>query len=91
TEPPVVPASAPVAERDRPVRWLGGFAVVDVAAGASADVTVTVPRRQLEVWDTDGGRWHLPAGTYRLRVGRSVHDLRLDTAVRVQESTTEEE
>ncbi|SIQ16681.1 beta-glucosidase [Cellulosimicrobium aquatile] len=90
-EPPVVPASAPVAERDRPVRWLGGFAVVDVAAGASADVTVTVPRRQLEVWDADGGRWHLPAGTYRLRVGRSVHDLRLDTAVRVQESTTEEE
>ncbi|WP_064316962.1 beta-glucosidase [Cellulosimicrobium sp. I38E] len=90
-EPPVAPASAPVAERDRPVRWLGGFAVVDVAAGASADVTVTVPRRQLEVWDTDSGRWHLPAGTYRLRVGRSVHDLRLDTAVRVQGSTTEQE
>lgn len=90
-EPPVAPASATVAERDRPVRWLGGFAVVDVAAGATADVTVTVPRRQLEVWDTDSGRWHLPAGTYRLRVGRSVHDLRLDTAVRVQESTTEQE
>jgi beta-glucosidase len=90
-EPPVAPASAPVAERDRPVRWLGGFAVVDVAVGATADVTVTVPRRQLEVWDTDSGRWHLPAGTYRLRVGRSVHDLRLDTAVRVQDSTTEQE
>ena len=90
-EPPVAPASAPVAERDRPVRWLGGFAVVDVAVGATADVTVTVPRRQLEVWDTDSGRWHLPAGTYRLRVGRSVHDLRLDTAVRVQGSTTEQE
>ncbi|WP_251150011.1 glycoside hydrolase family 3 N-terminal domain-containing protein [Cellulosimicrobium sp. Marseille-Q4280] len=79
---------APVAHRDRPSRWLGGFASVDVAAGGSAHVTVTVPRRRFEVWDTDSERWDLPAGTYRLRVGRSIDDLRLDTAVRALESTT---
>ncbi|WP_435737160.1 glycoside hydrolase family 3 N-terminal domain-containing protein [Cellulosimicrobium sp. PMB13] len=87
-EAPDAPAAAPVAHRDRPARWLGGFASVDVAAGESADVTLTVPRRRFEVWDTDGERWDLPAGTYRLRVGRSIDDLRLDTAVRALESTT---
>lgn len=90
-EAPTAPETAPLAERDRPARWLGGFAVVDVAAGASADVTVTLPRRQLEVWESSSERWHLPAGEYRIRVGRSVHDLRLDTAVRVRGTTTEQE
>lgn len=87
-EAPDAPAAAPVAHRDRPARWLGGFASVEVVAGGSADVTVTVPRRRFEVWDTDRERWDLPAGTYRLRVGRSIDDLRLDTAVRALESTT---
>jgi len=90
-EPPTTTATAPLAERDRPVRWLGGFAVVDVVAGGSADVTVTVPRRRLEVWDTSGARWLLPTGEYRVRVGRSVHDLRLDTAVQVRARPTEQE
>lgn len=68
---------------DRPVRWLGGFAVVDVAPGSTAHVPLTVPRRQLETWDTATDSWVLPAGEYRLRVGRSVRDLHLDTAVQV--------
>lgn len=68
---------------DRPVRWLGGFTCVEVAAGQTATVTVTVPRRQLEVWDTATTRWILPTGEYRIRAGRSVRDLRLDTAVQV--------
>ena len=90
-EAPAAPASAPVAHRDRPARWLGGFASLDVAAGERADVTVTVPRRRFEVWDTDSERWTLPAGPYRLRVGRSIDDLRLDTAVQLRESTTGQE
>ena len=68
---------------DRPVRWLGGFALADVAPGATAHVPVTVPRRQLETWDTTTDSWVLPGGAYRLRAGRSVRDLRLDTAVQV--------
>jgi beta-glucosidase len=68
---------------DRPVRWLGGFALADVAPGATAHIPVTVPRRQLETWDTTTDSWVLPGGAYRLRAGRSVRDLRLDTAVQV--------
>ncbi|PFG33217.1 beta-glucosidase family protein [Sanguibacter antarcticus] len=68
---------------ERPVRWLGGFTLADVAPGATAHVPVTVRRRQLETWDTTSDGWVLPGGEYRLRAGRSVGDLRLDTTVRV--------
>lgn len=68
-------------EAGRPVRWLGGFAVVEADGGATVRVPLTVPRRAFETWDVAGHRWTLPAGTYRLRVGRSVGDLRLDVAV----------
>lgn len=78
------PDSSPTtATDDRPVRWLGGFALADVAPGATAHVPVTVPRRQLETWDATTDSWVLPGGEHRLRAGRSVRDLRLDTAVQV--------
>src|SRR5450756_3069755 len=71
------PAGGP----ERPVRWLAGFAVAHVKAGAGAAVHVDVPLRALQVWDVDEHGWTIPAGTYRLRVGRSVRDLRLGTEV----------
>nr|WP_241744386.1 glycoside hydrolase family 3 N-terminal domain-containing protein [Cellulosimicrobium arenosum] len=90
-EAPAAAPAAPVAHRDRPARWLGGFASLDVAAGSAEHVTVTVPRRVLEVWDPNSARWHLPSGEYRIRVGRSVRDLRLDTAVQVRDTTIDKE
>ncbi|WP_125775296.1 beta-glucosidase family protein [Antribacter gilvus] len=73
------------AERDprRPVRWLGGFAVVDVPAGDSTTVTVRVPARALQTWDDGTAAWRTPPGEYRLRAGRSVRDLRLTAVVPV--------
>lgn len=65
---------------DRPVVWLGGFAVAHVAAGATATVTVRVPRRALEVWDTAAAHWVVPPGQHTLSIGRSVRDLRLRRA-----------
>lgn len=62
----------------RPVRWLGGFAVTEVAAGASATVAVTVPRRAFETWDVQSHSWVVPPGPHRLRVGRSSGDLWID-------------
>lgn len=73
---------------DRPVRWLGGFATVHIPPGESSPVTVEISRRQFEVWDAESHTWKYPAGTYHVRVGRSVADIRLDTAVQVDEVTT---
>jgi beta-glucosidase len=74
------PAEAAI---ERPVRWLAGFAHVDIPAGDSRRVVVTIPRRAFEAWDADQDRWITVAGGYRLGAGRSVRDLHLDTAVQV--------
>jgi beta-glucosidase len=68
----------------RPVRWLGGFATADVPAMGSATVRVPVPARALQVWDPLARGWTTPPGTYRLRTGRSVADLRLTNELTVR-------
>jgi beta-glucosidase len=68
---------APDGDPERPVRWLAGFAVADVAAGARASVEVAIARRSFETWSTDRDAWILPTGSYRVRTGRSSRDLRL--------------
>lgn len=68
---------------ERPVRWLAGFAHVDIPAGESRRIVVTIPRRAFEAWDAAQDRWITVAGGYRLGVGRSVRDLHLDTAVQM--------
>lgn len=75
---------APEGGPSRPVRWLGGFAVADVPAMGSATVRVPVPARALQVWDPQTKGWTTPPGTYRLRTGRSVADLRLTNELTVR-------
>lgn len=78
--PPAHVAGGP----DRPVRWLGGFTAAEVAAGQTTTVTVTIPRRRFETWSETGSRWIRPGGEYRIAVGRSIRDLRVDTAVHLE-------
>ncbi len=54
---------------DRPVRWLVGFTVVRVEAGAEATAAVRVPRRALAHW-ADG--WVVEPGAFTLAIGSSV-------------------
>ncbi len=68
---------------DRPAIWLGGFEAAHLQPGETSAVIITIPRRQLEVWDVPSGAWKLPACTYTIHVGRSVTDIRLDTAVQI--------
>ncbi|MFE5341196.1 beta-glucosidase [Isoptericola sp. NPDC056578] len=72
------PAGTVATDPERPVRWLGGFAVVDAAPGERATAEVRVPRRALQTWDAAAGGWTTPPGTYRLTASRSVRDPRLD-------------
>lgn len=63
----------------RPIRWLAGFAVVDVCAGDTATVDIPLERRSFETWSTDAAGWTLPDGAFRVHVGRTSRDLRLET------------
>jgi beta-glucosidase len=64
-----------VAEPDRPVRWLAGFAGVQADPGESVTVRVTLPARTAQVWTADG--WLTRTGSYRVEAARSLADLRL--------------
>lgn len=67
----------PQSEPERPRRWLAGSAVVTAEPGATTTARVTLARRALQTWDPAKRRWEVPEQDVRLRVGRSVDDLRL--------------
>jgi beta-glucosidase len=67
--------SRPESAHDRPVRWLAGFAGVEVAAGQSATVSIRVARRAFEHWGQDG--WALEPGSFTVEAGPNVADLPL--------------
>lgn len=73
---PDLSSGAPDAPR-RPVRWLGGFAVVDAAPGETTTARVRIPVRALQTWDVPSQQWVTAAGGHVLRAGRSIRDLRL--------------
>ncbi|MBS1699686.1 MAG: glycoside hydrolase family 3 C-terminal domain-containing protein [Actinobacteria bacterium] len=75
---------APVASVvERAPRELKAFASVEIAAGATADVVLTVRREDLAYWDTRVDRFVVEGGAYRVEVGASSRDLRDSTAVDV--------
>jgi beta-glucosidase len=61
-------------EVDGRVPVLGGFARVEVGAGAETEFTVRVPLDRLAVRDADAHAWRSPSGSYRLSVGRHAGD-----------------
>jgi beta-glucosidase len=75
------PAGTP--HGDRPVRWLAGFTVAHARPGATTVARIRIAPEALRVWDTTRGGWVTPAGTYRIRVGRSSRDLRLTAELHV--------
>ncbi|GAA4045484.1 family 78 glycoside hydrolase catalytic domain [Agromyces indicus] len=68
----VAPASSEVR---RPVRELGAFAKVELAAGEATTVSLELERRAFAHWDARGSRWWVAPGTYRLELGRSASDI----------------
>ncbi|HEY3501803.1 MAG TPA: glycoside hydrolase family 3 C-terminal domain-containing protein [Actinocatenispora sp.] len=73
-------AARPESTVERPVRWLVGFGAATADTGTTVPVEITVPARAFAHWD-DGWRYEL--GPVDLLVGRSVTDLPLRTAVRL--------
>ncbi|MCM4078785.1 glycoside hydrolase family 3 C-terminal domain-containing protein [Paractinoplanes hotanensis] len=67
----------------RAPRELKGFATVDLAAGATATVTVRIPRDDLAYWDTRLNRWLVEDGGYVFAVGASSRDLRTTVTLAV--------
>ena len=70
--------SRPATAIDRPVRWLAGFAAVELAAGAQVDVNINVPLRAFANWDAG---WQYEAGEFTVHVGTSVSETPLSGTI----------
>ncbi|KAF5367946.1 hypothetical protein D9758_004514 [Tetrapyrgos nigripes] len=60
-----------------PEKVLRGFDEVDLKAGESKQVSLTISEREMSVWDTPSHSWVRPQGTFEVFVGASVKDIRL--------------
>jgi beta-glucosidase len=67
----------------RPVQELKGFSRIQLAAGATRDVSFTLEPRHLRMLDADM-RWVVEPGVFRIMVGGSSKDIRLRGELRVQ-------
>jgi beta-glucosidase len=66
---------------ERPLLWLGGYAWATAGAGDEVEVVVPVDRWAVRHWDEASAAWAVEPGTFEVRVGRSVGDLRLATTI----------
>ncbi|GGJ58425.1 beta-glucosidase family protein [Deinococcus roseus] len=72
-----LPASA-----GEPFKRLVGWQKVNLQPGQATQVTVTVKKERLNIWDASNHRWVTPAGTYTFFVGNSSRDPGMVSAAR---------
>ena len=81
-----LPNSANLPGLKQPPKRLVGFKKVELAAGASQDVTITIDpaasNHPLSYWNTSTNLWTTPAGTYTVSVGNSSKNLSAVTFTR---------
>lgn len=68
----------------QPPRQLKGFRRVELAAGQSAHVALTLEARALSYWDAASHGWKVAPGGYTVWVGSSSRDLRLNQSFDVK-------
>ena len=64
----------------RPAKELKGFERVELEPGESKTVTFILDDRSFAIW-ADG--WKIPGGTYKVQVGASSRDIRLEQTIQV--------
>lgn len=62
-------ASPDAEKKDRPVKRLKGFDKVDLAAGETKTVTMTLNTDELEYWSENENRFDYDLGTYEIQIG----------------------
>ncbi len=68
----------------RPEKELKGFKKVFLKAGESKKVEITLDKRAFAYYNVNIHDWHVESGEYKILVGASSRDIRLETAVQVE-------
>ncbi len=74
----------------RPAKELKGFKKVFLKAGEEIEVSITLDKRAFAYYNVNLHDWHVESGDFRILVGASSRDIKLETAVFV-ESTVDAE
>jgi beta-glucosidase len=67
-------AAADAHDRERPLRQLAGFAVVEAEPGETVEAVVELPLRGFQRWGAHG--WEVRAGLYELQAAHDSGDVR---------------
>lgn len=73
----------------RPEKELKGFRKVFLKAGESKEVQIPFDDKTFRYWNVKTNRWEVEMGTYRILIGASVADMKLEGEIQI-EGTTEE-
>lgn len=74
----------------RPAKELKGFSKVFLKAGEEKEVSITLDKRAFAYYNVNLHDWHVESGVFKLMVGSSSRDIRLEAEVTV-ESTVQAE
>lgn len=72
----------------RPVKELKGFKKVFLKAGEEKEIEITLDKRAFAYYNVNINDWHVESGEFKILVGASSRDIRLEATVNV-ESTVE--
>jgi beta-glucosidase len=73
----------------RPVKELKGFRKIFLKAGESQNVSIALERSAFAFYDPERRAWAAEKGDYKIVIGASSRDIRLQENVRLTESTYE--
>lgn len=66
-----------------PIKQLKGFERIHITKGKTISVTITVPKKELRIWNEKSGEFFTPSGSYVFMVGAASDDIRLQQVVRL--------
>ena len=66
-----------------PLKQLKGFDRVHIEKGKTARVTISVPKKELRLWDDAKGEFYTPTGNYIFMVGAASDDIRLQKVIKL--------
>lgn len=73
----------------RPAKELKGFAKVFLQVGESKEVRIPFDDKTFRYWNVKTNQWEIEMGTYKIMVGASVSDIRLEAELEVEGTSAE--
>jgi beta-glucosidase len=68
-----------------PIKELKAFKRVQIQTGGESIVQFAIPVKELQKWDIKQKQWKLYPGTYRILIGSSSQDVRLQSSIKIEQ------